>query len=278
MSGERPPPVSPVIVTKNAAADLKRCLNSLAGFSDIIVVDSASTDGTKAIAKDYGAKVIPYEWEGGYPKKRQWCLDNLRTRHDWIFFVDADEEVTAPFLDALRNLDWLNEAIGGYFVRARYVVNGKMLRHGLHNNKLCLLHRARCFYPDIEGRAAPLIGDIEGHYQPVLRPGYRSAHIKASINHHAFDDMRGWEDRHRRYAHWEAMMDRQGVRIQEPTFIRKNLKRLFKILPARAIFAFLHSYILKSGWRDGAAGLKLARQRYRYYRMISAVKAGKDLD
>ena len=86
-------PVSAVIFTKNEESNIQQCIASLEGFSEIVVIDSVSTDSTKYLAKQAGAKVIDFVWNGKYPKKRQWCLDEVDYQNKWILFIDADERV-----------------------------------------------------------------------------------------------------------------------------------------------------------------------------------------
>ncbi|MCD8498240.1 MAG: glycosyltransferase family 2 protein [Alphaproteobacteria bacterium] len=269
-------PISVIVVTKNEEARLPRALESLgSAFAEVIVVDSESADKTAAIAKNAGARVVDFRWNGAYPKKRQWCLDNIPLKHDWVFFLDADEEVTSDFIEDLARIDWEKTPEAGFFVSAHYVMNGKALKGGLRNNKLCLLHKGRMMFPPLNDLDIPGMGEIEGHYQPVRKPGYESAaigRIKTPILHHAFDDPAGWQARHERYAAWEAGMDQGGLWPQDPLRLRRVLKRLFKVLPCRAEAAFLHSYIFKAGFMDGAAGLKLAASRWHYYRMIRVLQ------
>src|SRR5688572_22658024 len=87
-------PVSVLVVVKNGAATLDATLASLNGFSEVLVIDSHSKDGTVDIAGSHKFPVLQFEWNGHYPKKRQWVLDNITFKNEWIFFVDADEVVT----------------------------------------------------------------------------------------------------------------------------------------------------------------------------------------
>lgn len=73
-------PVSVVVMTRNEAANLPHCLSALGRFAERFVVDSGSTDGTPAIAEAAGARVVPFRWDGRYPKKKQWCLDQRWSR------------------------------------------------------------------------------------------------------------------------------------------------------------------------------------------------------
>ena len=84
-------PVSVIIAARNEARNLPRCLVALAGVGDVYVIDSGSTDDTVRIAESYGAKVVQFEYRGGWPKKRQWAMDTLPLAYDWILLLDADE-------------------------------------------------------------------------------------------------------------------------------------------------------------------------------------------
>ena len=83
-----------VVMTRNEAANITDCLASLAGFSAIYVVDSASTDNTVDLAGAAGAVVVPFVWDRCYPRKKQWCLTHLPDDRPWILFLDADERMT----------------------------------------------------------------------------------------------------------------------------------------------------------------------------------------
>ena len=89
------PPLSAVLITRNAAGQIGPCLASLSFCDEIVVVDSASDDGTPELAAKVGARVIASEWRGFGPQK-QFAIE--QARHDWVLCVDADERVS----DALR--------------------------------------------------------------------------------------------------------------------------------------------------------------------------------
>ncbi len=269
-------PVSVIVTVKNEAQNIGRCLAALGDFDEVVVVDSHSEDGTAAIAAQAGAQVEQFRWNGRYPKKRQWCLDHLSFRHDWVFFVDADEIVT----DALvREIEALfaggSPGAAGYFVPGRYVLGGRPLRFGLRNNKLCLFDRRKMMFPVIDDLDLPGMGEIEGHYQPVLQSGHEGApigQIRAPLLHYAYDE--NWQARHKRYAAWEAAMNARQAWPRDPVQYRERLKRLFRSAPGRGLIAFAHCYFWKGGILDGRAGLAFALSRYRYYRLITAAASG----
>ena len=84
-------PLSVVLITRNAASQLDACLESAAFAAEIVVVDSASTDDTRAIAARHGARVIEKDWLGFGPQK-QFAV--AQASHDWVLCLDADERVT----------------------------------------------------------------------------------------------------------------------------------------------------------------------------------------
>lgn len=260
-------PVSVIVTTKDEASNLPRCLAALDDFGEVIVVDSHSMDGTADTARAAGAVVVLYKWNGQYPKKRQWCLDHLPTRHEWIFFIDADEVVTPELAAAIRALFAAGPGQDGYFVRGRYVSGGRPLRFGLHNNKLALFRRGAFSFPVIDDLDLPM-GEIEGHYQPV--GSTRIGQIRPPLLHYADEDPARWIARHEKYALWEAGMIRGNRWPADPVPLRQAMKRLFRALPARGLAAFIHAYLLKGGILSGAAGWRQARDRRRYYNMVAA--------
>lgn len=263
-------PVSVLITTKNEEVNMPRCLSALTDFAEIVVIDSNSNDRTCAIARDYGARVVSYTWDGRYPKKRQWCLDHLDLKHDWIFFVDADEEVTPEAVQEIHSL-FRNGAPqnAGFFVRGRYVWNGKILNHGMMNNKVVLLDRRRMVFPAIDDLDIEGMGEMEGHYQPVLKnPSDSLGQVICPLLHFAYEDSAHWHARHTRYANWEATMTLRGAWPQDPSWKRDLAKRLLRRSFLRPSIMFLYSYIWKAGFLDGRAGFDFARSRYLYCRMI----------
>src|SRR6266581_3591729 len=84
-------PLSAAIITRNAAAQLERCLESVAFAEEIVVVDSGSTDGTLELAARRGARVIQKEWLG-FGAQKQFAVE--AASHDWVLCVDADERVS----------------------------------------------------------------------------------------------------------------------------------------------------------------------------------------
>lgn len=261
-------PVSVIVVTKNEASRIARCLEALSFFDEVWVVDSGSADDTQDIAYAAGAKVHGFKWNGQYPKKRQWCLERLELAHDRVFFVDADEIVTPQLVSEIAALDW---DCAGYFVPGYYVFEGKVLQFGLRNNKLALFDRTKVEFPVVDDLDIEGMGEIEGHYQPVLKPGFEGEKIGQLHNaviHEAYEDMAGWEERHWRYARWEAAMMCKDAWPRDPSAVRQFFKCVFRASPLRPWLAFIQSYVLMGGFLDGPEGMAFAKTRAKYYRMV----------
>lgn len=264
-------PVTAIIVTKNEEVNIRRCLDALDDFAQILVVDSSSDDRTCTIAKSCGVQVINFVWNGAYPKKRQWCLDHIETAYDWILFIDADEVMTMPLVAAIKDIFSKNmDDYAGFFIEGRYIWQEHELKRGLTNNKIALMHKKRMGFPVINDLDIEGMGEIEGHYQPVMTDGngnYKIGQLVGYVEHY-IEDYQSWLSRHERYARWEAGMNDRGSWPQDPRFLRQCFKQLFRRLPFRHIVAFLHSYIFKMGFLDGKAGYDFAKSRALYYKMI----------
>ncbi len=85
--------LSAVLITRNSAAVLPACLESLRFADEIVIVDSGSTDTTLDIARRFNAKIVHQDWLG-YGKQKQFAV--AQAAHDWVLCVDTDERVSEP--------------------------------------------------------------------------------------------------------------------------------------------------------------------------------------
>ncbi len=257
-------PVSVLIVTRNEEKNLARCLASLERFDEILVVDSNSVDKTAEIARSFNVPVINFSWNGAYPKKRQWCLDTLPLKHDWVFFIDADEEATGALCDEIAALDF---RAAGYFIKGLYVVGGEVLRYGASNNKLCLIDRRRICFPVVDDLDIPGMGEIEGHYQPVLKSGVQAkfAKLKHAVLHHALDDEERYAQRHEGYALWLKGMNEKNAFPQDPVLSRHFLKKLFYKMPAQRTIYWLYAYVFKLGFLNHTKSVDFLIRKSLYF-------------
>lgn len=264
-------PITVLVVTKNEEERIGRCLESVRDFAEVIVIDSYSKDRTIEIAERHNAKVVLFEWDKLYPKKRQWCLNTQSISYDWVFMLDADEIATTAFVEEIKQMTKNSLPFSGFFVRGQYVWKGKPLKHGLMNNKLALFNRSMVEYPVVDDLNIDGMGEIEGHYQPVYKNGQNTnniGQINNPILHYAYDNEKEWQARHERYARWEAEMIRREAFPADPDSNRELLKRLTRRSKLRPFLMFFYSYIVKLGFLDGIAGLEFALSRKQYCDMV----------
>ncbi len=164
-------PVSVLIPIRNEAANLPRCLASVRWADEIFVVDSQSTDGSPAIAEAAGAQVVQFKFNGIWPKKKNWALENLPFRHPWVFILDADEvlppsaEAEIAAIVAYPNLD-----TAGYWINRRFMFMGTWLRHSYYPNWNLRLFQHRLGRYEQLVHGATQSGDNEVH-EHVSRAG-----------------------------------------------------------------------------------------------------------
>ena len=256
-------PVSVIVMTKNEAGNIGPCLRALGEFDEIFVVDSGSDDATREVARAHGAQVVTFEWDGRYPKKKQWCLDNLPFRHRFVLYVDADERMRPALAAEIHNA--IKGDTAGWFIGLDYVWLGRVLRHGTTMFKLALFDRYRGRFGEWDDLDAERMWEVEGHYQPVVNGP--KATLKARLLHDDHDRLYDWFERHNRYSDWEAVVrvngaSRQGGETQTPC--RQFGKRTFARLPGKPLIVMVHALLLRSGWRDGRQGVQFAVAKAMY--------------
>src|SRR5438034_8490091 len=95
-------PLSVLVPVKNEAANLGDCVVSISFADEIVVIDSGSIDDTQAIADRAGAQIVQFAWNGKLPRKKNWALENVCWRHEWVLIVDADERITPELQREIR--------------------------------------------------------------------------------------------------------------------------------------------------------------------------------
>lgn len=265
---EMPLPVSVCIPVRNEEANLPACLGSLAAFDDIVVVDSGSTDRTVAIAQAAGATVLQFEWDGRFPKKRNWALRNHAFRHPWILFLDADERVTAAFVQELRDTVPGSPHCGFWLSFTNWFM-GTPLHHGDTFRKLALIKRGAGEYEKFPEESWSQL-DMEVHEHPVLEG--TTGEICARLEHHDYKGLKHYLARHNEYSSWEAnrfmWLSTAGPEAWSALTSRQRLKYRKLDRWWFGWFYWASVLLLKQGWRDGAAGLRLAGFKRRYFEEI----------
>ena len=86
-------PLTIIIPTRNEEKNIADCLGSAQWADQVFVIDSHSKDQTQQIAESMGAEVVQFQYDGGWPKKKNWAIGNIPIRNDWFMILDADERI-----------------------------------------------------------------------------------------------------------------------------------------------------------------------------------------
>ena len=230
--------ISATIITFNEEENVRAACESVAWADEILVVDSRSTDRTRELAAECGARVLVRDWPG-FAAQKQFAAE--AASHDWVFSLDADERVSEELLASVRALRGAEESrlADGYRVARRSFYMGRWIRGGgwYPDHQLRLYRRTR--------------GRWEGahvHESVRVAKGARVETLSGDLLHYS---MRDASHHHRmigeRYAPLAARQMFEAGRRTTPL-------RIATAAPA----AFTRSFILKGGFRDGLAGLAIA--------------------
>jgi glycosyltransferase involved in cell wall biosynthesis len=255
-------PISVIVPARNETRNLSRCLESLAGVGEVYVIDSQSTDDTAAIAESRGAKVVQFNYAGGWPKKRQWAMDTLPLAYDWILLLDADEVLTPELTKEIRSA-LQNSQVDGYYICLQMYFLGRILRHCDANFwKLSLFRKGRgCFECRLKDQDSSM-ADIEIH-EHVVVDGPTAA-LRNPLVHHNVDSLSRYILKHNEYSNWEARVLLQpegnpeemsanlfGTQAQRRRWLKRSLYRI----PGSPVLLFLYRYVFRLGFLDGVPGL-----------------------
>lgn len=258
-------PISVIVSVKNEALNLPSCLEKLTRFAQIIVVDSGSTDDTMAIATDMGAEVLQFKWNGKFPKKRNWALQNANLLYEWILFLDADEFVTDEFVNEVE-IKIQDRAYNGYTIQFENYFMGKKLRYGYGFKKSALFKKSKGAYEKIEEDLWSHL-DMEVHEHPIIEG--KVGLIKSKVVHKDFKNLEHYIDKHNAYSTWEAQRYLQ-LKQAKNTQLSINQKIKYGLLNTGLlpVVYFIGAYFLKLGFLDGKEGLYLARFKAHYFFQI----------
>lgn len=270
-------PISVVVLTYNEEKNIKACLESVCDFvQDIFVVDSYSEDKTIDIAKQYTNNVVQHKFET-YPKQRNWALENLPIKTDWILNLDADVRVTQALKDELVKTFANGEEknCNGFSIPKRTIFMGKWMKHGWHYPVYhTILFKKGCGrWEDIFYEATILVdGDIKklkGDFEDILT-----------------DKLSNFISRHNHWSTWEAV-DYLDIELKfsnkkriDPSLLpppnrkRRNLEALYMKFPLfiRAFMYYFYRYFFKLGFMDGAEGLIFHFLQGFWYRFLVDAK------
>lgn len=269
--------VTAIILTYNEERHLARCIASLQGLAtDILVVDSYSTDGTLEVARSHGARILQHAWLN-YATQFNWALSQLGGQTEWILRIDADEVLTSELVTQLQELlPGLPDEVDGVYCGRRMTFQGRMIRHGgVFPIRVLRVFRA--------GRGACENRWMDEHIK-VTGP---TRDVRGEIIDDNLNSLTWWTAKHNSYASREAIdllnleygfMARDSVASLgngRQAGAKRWLKEyVYARLPGgwRAFSYFLYRYVVRLGFLDGGAGTAFHVLQGFWYRYLVDAK------
>jgi glycosyltransferase involved in cell wall biosynthesis len=278
-AGDEPPagsvPVSAIVLTRDESVNIDRCLGSLGWARQLVVVDSGSTDDTVARAGAAGAEVVVEPWRG-YGAQRELALRLPVLRHDWVYFVDADEWVSPELAGELARVLAAPDR-DAYAQRFRLVFQGRWIRH-------CGWYRG-AWVTRLMRRSAARFGD-EGFGERVRVSG-SVGRLRCDLVDEDGKGLAAWLRKHVGYAELEAARRggsaRLGARWRAFRSARAGDTRplaravakdlVLPAVPARPLAMFCYMYLFRLGFLDGPAGLRFCLYHAWFQLTVEALRA-----
>lgn len=262
-----------VIPVYNEERNLPLCLECIKSLKNKVVVDSGSKDKTLEIAKAAGCDTLQFEWDGKFPKKRNWTLRNYPFKTPWIMFLDADERVTPAFLKELEHtLPKTSHDV--FVVKFTNWFMGRMLRYGDRMRKTAIVRYGKGEYEHIEEHSWSTF-PIELHEHIVTHGTI--GEINACNEHHDRRTLASYYSKHCEYADWES---NRYFAIKDWSILSKRERLKYRLITWK-LFPLAYwfvSYIMKLGFLDGAPGFYFALNKMSYFYQIQAKIAEKRLN
>lgn len=246
-------PVSILILTLNEQVNIEQCLASVSWSDDVIVLDSFSSDRTTDLARDCGARIVQRKFDN-WATHQNWAMENIQFKHDWVFYLDADERMTPELRAEIDSIARASdeERVAFYCGRRNFFL-GKWIKNSMPPG---LIMR---FFKPARIRFERLVNPT-----PVIEGPH--GYLTHQFLHYNFSKgISEWFDKHNRYSQLEAM---EGMKLlagqagaqpsiwsSDQALRRKALKNLSFRLPFRPLLKFIYLYVLKRGFLDGAAGI-----------------------
>lgn len=225
-------PVSLVLITRNAAPQLRACIDSARFADEIVVVDSGSDDDTVQVAASMGARVIHQAWLGFGPQK-QFAVE--RAAHDWVLCLDADERITPDLARSIES-ELVAPRAHAYRMARRNRFLGRWLRHGEG-------------YPDwntrlFDRRHARWSDDAVHERVIVDGATHSTMTLDGDLAHESAESLDAYMAKQNRYTTLQAQaMHANGRRGSVAKLVLSPIVR------------FVRFYVFRLGFLDGIAGL-----------------------
>lgn len=226
--------ISVTIITFNEEKNIERCLKSLRWADEVVVVDSFSSDATVEICRRYTDKVFQEKWRG-YGRQKNFCAE--KASHRWILNVDADEEIPPATVEAIRKILGGQPSHAVYQLTRKNFIGDRWVRYGgwFPDRIARLYDRERASFSSY-----PVHCRLEGP-----EPGMGT--INEPFLHYSYSDLDDYVARQNRYSTLFATEK-----------IEQGWRAGWTYVYFRPLWAFIRTYFLRQGFRDGFLGFFLA--------------------
>jgi glycosyltransferase involved in cell wall biosynthesis len=268
--------ITVIVPTKNEEKNLAYCLEPIYEWANkVIVVDSNSTDKTAEIAAKYNAEVIPFTYKGGWPKKRQYVLDNYAFGTTWVLLLDADEILTPDSKKeieaAIAKADY-----DGYYLFFRMEFLGRMLiKSDPGLRKLSLFRAGKGGYEKRFEAQDNSMGDMEVHEHVIVNG--KVGTLQQPIIHRNINSLSRFIIKHDEYSNYECRVHTEGAETDIKVRFwgtkeerRRYLKKKLIRNPLAPIAYFFYLYFLKGGFLEGMAGFYYVLYQCIYLYFVSS--------
>ncbi|MEO2033972.1 MAG: glycosyltransferase family 2 protein [Planctomycetaceae bacterium] len=274
-----PLPITVLIAAKNEEANMAKCLAALTAFARVVVIDSASTDNTASVSSAYGAEVADFEYQGGYPKKRQWAIESLNITTPWTLLLDADEVVPRQLISELRAVVADRDANDAYLVTKGFHFLGRRLRFGGFSHAAILLFRSgQARFEHLLNESKHAL-DMEVHERLVVDGSVGK--LNTALIHEDFKGLEAYLTRHNNYSTWEASVRSRhlssgdwGTTTIKPRLLgnaqerRRFLKQVAIRVPFEPWLWFAYHFVFRLGFLEGRRGLIASQIRCSYIAQV----------
>lgn len=266
--------ITAIILTKNEEVNIERCINSIKGLADrIVVVDSGSTDKTADLARNLGAEIYEHPFKH-YAAQFNWALDNVDIKTKWVYRIDADEVVTPELKEEIISecKKHHDDDVNAFLMKHKLYFLGRFLTHGgVYPFVKITVFKPE--YADFEDRA---MGE-----HVVVHEG-KTAEFKNDCLHYDCKSLTAFVDKHNSYATREVIdyyerknrINDQAGLYDEAEKTKKVRDGFYYRLPMflRARLYYWYRYYFKLGFLDGKPGKIYAYIQAYWYRYLVDAK------
>lgn len=262
-----------IILTKDESRNLEKCLRSIEGFAQrVVVVDSGSMDDTAAIARSCGADVYYHPFEN-YARQFNWAIDQTHITTQWTLRLDADERFTPALCATMEQLLLVHnqDDVNGFLMESNFYFMNRLIRHGGPKKLKTMIFRTG--FGRIEDRKMDEHTVVDG----------RVLEVKERFDHYDFKDLNAWIEK----MNWYATREMQdyfefaackdvgdAVSGQRVAARRKKKFGIYYRLPMflRCWMLTVYFYIFRLGFLDGKEGFIYHWMYQRWYRTLVDAK------